>query len=88
MKVVGSDLHYGRAMAGFTAGQGGQEEPGVSKFSFLAERLVILYNRRDEAEGESFLFLLTDSVHYEILPPVSGSGFTDKREKLEGAKLK
>ena len=34
MKVVGSDLHYGRAMAGFTAGQGGQEEPGVSNSVF------------------------------------------------------
>ena len=39
-------------MAGFTAGQGGQEEPGVSKFSFLAERLVILYNRPDEGEAK------------------------------------
>ena len=32
MKVVGSDLDYG--MAGFTAGQGGQEEPGVSNSVF------------------------------------------------------
>ena len=32
--------------------EGGQEEPGVSKFSFLAERLVILYNMPDEAKAK------------------------------------
>ena len=42
-------------MAGFTAGQGGQEEPVEFLIQFFSgERLVILYNRPDESEGESF----------------------------------